>query len=257
MSTSARHDRPSRGGAPPARLRLGRPRAEGGPSSTGGAPTPGRSCSGECTAPLAGVREAWMTKSKRSETPSITTPRLAAPGIVVLIELRHDEERVISVFIGMFPAMKTTEPYSPRARANAAANPARRRAPARAARRARNVCRARRAERDRRLFHGRVEPLYDGLHGAHEKRQPDEDQRDDDARPREREVNARAARAASRPSRCRCRRGQRHARDRRREGQRQVDYGVDDRACRGTRSARAPRPGTNPKTTLMTRPRAR
>src|SRR5271166_15290 len=29
----------------------------------------------------------------------------------------------ISVFIGMFPAMKTTEPYSPRALANASANP--------------------------------------------------------------------------------------------------------------------------------------
>ena len=29
----------------------------------------------------------------------------------------------ISVFIGMLPEMKTTEPYSPSARANASANP--------------------------------------------------------------------------------------------------------------------------------------
>ena len=29
----------------------------------------------------------------------------------------------ISVFPGMFPEMKTTEPYSPTARANASANP--------------------------------------------------------------------------------------------------------------------------------------
>ena len=107
---------------------------------------------------------------------------------------------VISVFIGMLPEMKTTEPYSPSARAKARAKPvsnAGQRAPAGS--RGEGLPAAR-AEARRGLLDLGVEALEHRLHRAHDERQADEGERDDDAERRERDLDAEAAEAAPEPA---------------------------------------------------------
>ena len=91
----------------------------------------------------------------------------------------------ISVPIGMLPEMKTTEPYSPIARANASANPV-----SHAGKRYGRMTRATRGTRlAPRLVAAsstsQVEILDHRLQRADHERQADEDQRDRDAERRE------------------------------------------------------------------------
>ena len=104
---------------------------------------------------------------------------------------------VISDTIGMLPAMKMTEPYSPSARANASAKPVSSAGSSSAGSTRRKRLPARRAERGRGFLELGVEILEHRLHGAHDERQADEDQRDDHAQRRERDLDARAARSSA------------------------------------------------------------
>ena len=93
---------------------------------------------------------------------------------------------VISVFIGMLPEMKTTEPYSPSARAKARAKPV-----SNAGQISGRMTRAKvvsrpAPERGRGLLDLGIEILEHRLHGADDKRQADEGQRDGDAERRKR-----------------------------------------------------------------------
>ena len=102
----------------------------------------------------------------------------------------------ISVRSGMFPEMKTTEPYSPSARANASANPV---TAAGHEDREEDVAEglpAARAEHRRRLLELRVEVLEHRLHRPDDEGQADEGERDRDAERRERHAAPRAARGA-------------------------------------------------------------
>ena len=89
---------------------------------------------------------------------------------------------VISDIIGMLPAMKITEPYSPSARAKASAKPV-----SSAGSSAGRITRAKRlpargAEGRGGLLQLALEVLEHRLHGAHDERQADEGQRDEHAR---------------------------------------------------------------------------
>ena len=95
---------------------------------------------------------------------------------------------VISVRIGMLPAMKITEPYSPTPRAKASAKPVSAAGKIAGKQDARERLPAARAQARRGLFELAVEIFEHRLHRAHDERQADEGQRDDDAEPRERDV---------------------------------------------------------------------
>ncbi len=84
----------------------------------------------------------------------------------------------ISVFIGMLPAMKTTEPYSPIARANASAKPVSSAGESVGRITRRNVCSALAPSVAAASSISGVELLEHRLHGAHDERQADEDERD-------------------------------------------------------------------------------
>ena len=96
---------------------------------------------------------------------------------------------VISVRIGMLPAMKITEPYSPTPRAKASANPVSAAGSDRRKQHAYERLQARRAETRRHLLELLVEILEHRLHRAHDERQADERERHDDAEARERNVD--------------------------------------------------------------------
>ena len=82
---------------------------------------------------------------------------------------------VISDTIGMLPAMKITEPYSPTARANASAKPVSSAGSKRRQHDAAERLPARGAEAGGGLLDLGVEILQHRLHGAHDERQADED----------------------------------------------------------------------------------
>src|SRR6476659_7743037 len=94
----------------------------------------------------------------------------------------------ISVFIGMLPEMKTTEPYSPMARANASAKPVSH-AGYRYGRMTRRSTCHRLAPRLGRLLHFGAEVLDHRLERADDKRQADEHQRHHDAKRRKRHLD--------------------------------------------------------------------
>ena len=104
---------------------------------------------------------------------------------------------VISDTIGMLPAMKITEPYSPRARAKASAKPVSSAGAIDRQDHAAERLPARRAEARRGFLELALEVLQHRLHRAHDERQADEGQRDDDAERRERDLDARAARGTA------------------------------------------------------------
>ena len=104
---------------------------------------------------------------------------------------------VISVFIGMLPAMKTTEPYSPSARAKASAKPVSQAGSEGGQDDAEERLAAAGAEAGRRLLHLGVEALEHGLQGAHHEGQADEDERDGDAERREGDLDPERARAGA------------------------------------------------------------
>ena len=136
-----------------------------------------------------------------------------------------------SVLNGMLPAISTTEPNSPTARANASAGAARRSPGTRFGQddRGGTIVAAAGAERRRGLLHLAVELDQHRLHRAHDERQRHEQQREQDRPARVRDVDAdRAVRAVERE--------QREAGDDRRQRERQVDERVDERACRGSSS---------------------
>lgn len=83
---------------------------------------------------------------------------------------------VISVFMGMLPEMKTTEPYSPSARANASVNPVT----------SAGVTDGRMVD----FFDFRFHVLQNRLHATHDERQSDERQRNQHAEARERHLDA-------------------------------------------------------------------
>ena len=147
----------------------------------------------------------------------------------------------ISVTIGMLPAMKTTEPYSPSARANASAKPVSSAGSTIGKIDAAEGLPARRAERRRRFLDLARQVLQHRLHRAHDERQADEGQRDEDAERRERDLDAERLEQRADPAVRREERGQRDAGHRRRQRERQVDQRVDERACRESDSAPAPR----------------
>jgi hypothetical protein len=121
----------------------------------------------------------------------------------------------ISVFIGMFPEMKTTEPYSQRPREGSARPPAGRRSAEEHAK----EDRARLAA----AFDLGVEALEHGLQRPHHERQADEGQGQRDPQGREGDLHAqrleRSAEPAVRGVECR----ERDARDGGREREREVD----------------------------------
>ena len=79
----------------------------------------------------------------------------------------------------MFPAMKTTEPYSPRARAKASAKPVIQAGQKRGQDHAEEGLRPARAEARGRLLHLGVEALQHRLQGADHEGEPDEGQGDE------------------------------------------------------------------------------
>ena len=97
----------------------------------------------------------------------------------------------ISVLIGRFPEMKTTDPYSPSARANASVKPVSSAGMIAGSMTRRKIC-----QRLRRGCGGFLdvdrEILQHRLHGAHDERQADERERQNHAERRERDANARA-----------------------------------------------------------------
>ena len=96
----------------------------------------------------------------------------------------------ISVIIGMLPAMKITEPYSPSARAKASAKPVSSAGSTRREDHAAEGLPAGRAERGGGFLELGLEVLEHRLHGAHHERQADEGQRHQHAERRERDLDA-------------------------------------------------------------------
>ena len=103
-----------------------------------------------------------------------------------------------SVCIGMLPEMKTTEPYSPSARAKASAKPVSSAGTSAGAITRREGLQAAGAERRRGLFEFRIQILEHRLHGAHDERQADESQRDHDAERRVGDLDAQRRQPAAR-----------------------------------------------------------
>ena len=83
---------------------------------------------------------------------------------------------------GMFPEIRTTEPNSPTARANASATPERIAGSRFGSTMRRKVANVRGAERGGRLLHLAVELEQHRLHRAHDERQRHEEQREHDRR---------------------------------------------------------------------------
>ena len=96
----------------------------------------------------------------------------------------------ISVFIGMLPAMKTTEPYSPTARAKASAKPVSSAGSSAGRITRQNVCQRLAPRLAAASSDFGVEVLQHRLHRAHHERQADEGQRHDDAERREGDLDA-------------------------------------------------------------------
>ena len=65
----------------------------------------------------------WGTPVGANESTNITTAMAVAPAKSYCSNLVTIKSGAISDFIGMLPAMKITEPYSPTARAKLSANP--------------------------------------------------------------------------------------------------------------------------------------
>ena len=87
----------------------------------------------------------------------------------------------ISETNGMLPAMKMTEPYSPTARASASAKPVRVAGRRTGKHDAEERLPTRGAERRGRLLRLAAQVFQHRLHRADDERQPDEDERDEDA----------------------------------------------------------------------------
>ena len=107
---------------------------------------------------------------------------------------------MISVYPGMLPAMKITDPYSPMARAKASVKPVRTAGAAAAGRPAEGSCKRLAPRSRRRLL---VLPLalpQHRLDGPHDEGQADEDERDQDAERREGDAEAEARTGAARSS---------------------------------------------------------
>ena len=96
----------------------------------------------------------------------------------------------ISDTIGRLPAMKMTEPYSPTARAKASATPVSHAGSIGRKDHAPECLRARGAEAGRRFFEFLLEIGEHRLHRAHDERQADEGQREDDAERRVGDLDA-------------------------------------------------------------------
>ena len=97
---------------------------------------------------------------------------------------------VISETIGMLPAMKITEPYSPIARAKASAKPVNSAGRTIGNTTRRKLVPARCAERGRGLLEFARQLFQYRLHRAHDEWQPDEGERDHDAERREGDLDA-------------------------------------------------------------------
>jgi len=64
-----------------------------------------------------------LITAKRTNDTTSSTTQWPSPRDKQLLQAGDDQDRAISVSNGMLPEMKTTEPYSPIARANANAKP--------------------------------------------------------------------------------------------------------------------------------------
>lgn len=135
---------------------------------------------------------------------------------------------VISDFIGTFPAMKITEPYSPSARANASAKPVKSAGKSDGRTDAAKRQPARRAEARGGLFLFALEVLEHRLHRAHDKRQADERQRDQHAQRRERHLDAERREILPDPSVARVHGRERNTGNRCWQHKRQIDDCIDD-----------------------------
>jgi hypothetical protein len=129
-----------------------------------------------------------MTSSMTKEMTSMMRGDRGGAGVVELLQPDDDQQRRDLGDVGMLPAMKMTEPYSPTARAKASAKPVRMAGagPAgspqdRLQRLAPSVAAASSTSRS---------ILQHRLHGAHHEGQADEDQRDDDAERRVGDLDA-------------------------------------------------------------------
>ena len=134
---------------------------------------------------------------------------------------------VISVFIGRFPAMNTTEPYSPRARAKARANPVSKEGQI-CGRITRRKAVRRPAPKGRgRLLQFRVEIFQHGLHRADDEWQADEGERDHDSERSKRRHNAIRRKQPAHPACGRIDRGQSDSRHGSGQRERQIHKGID------------------------------
>ncbi len=88
------------------------------------------------------------------------------------------------------------------------------------------------AKRRRGLFDLAADFLHDRLDGAHHEGQADEDQRDDDARPRERDADTERRQQAADPAIRRIDRGKRDAGHCRRQSEGNIDDCIDEAASR-------------------------
>jgi hypothetical protein len=147
-------------------------------------------------------------------------------GVVVLLELRHDEERRDLRFERQVAGY---EDYGPVLTKRAGEGEREARYDSRQQRRQQHPSErlpVRRAERPRRLLDLRFEILEQGMHGADDERQADEREGHDHAERRERHLNARWREIAADPAVLRVHGRERDAGDRRRHRKRQIDQRI-------------------------------
>ncbi len=134
----------------------------------------------------------------------------------------------ICVFIGMLLEMKTTEPYSPSARANASAKPVSSAGLNIGKITRQNVCQRFAPETGRGFLKFRIQIGEHRLDGADNKRQADERERDKNAELRVGNLDAERREPSANPAVRRVKRRQGDARDGGRQRKRQVHQRVHD-----------------------------
>ena len=137
----------------------------------------------------------------------------------------------ISVFIGMLPEMKITEPYSPSAARKGGDESGDQRGLQSRENHAAERGKTAGAEQRGGFFHRRIQIFDSRLHGSDDKRQANEGERDHDAERRECRLDAERLQPAAHPSVLRIDGGERNTGDRGGKRERHVDQRIQNSAA--------------------------
>ena len=182
-------------------------------------------------------------RRRRNDATRRTVARAVAPATSYCSSFVMTRSGAISVFIGMFPEMKTTEPYSPEAPGEGERRAGQERGEDLGEEDAPERLEPAGAEARRGVLDLGVEAREDRLERPHREGEAEEDERDADAERREGDRDAERGERPAEPAVRGVERRQRDAGDGGREGEREVDEGVEEAPARGSGSGRGPSRG--------------